>query len=437
MLSRRHFLASSLALPALAPFSKISAQRADSLRVAVIGIANRGADNLAGVAHEKIVALCDVDPAHSHKARGQFPQAEYFTDYRQMFDKMAKEIDAVVVSTPDHTHAHAALLAMSLGKPTYCEKPLARTVGEVRRMRNAAQKHKVITQMGTQIHAENNYRRVVEIVQSGLLGPIETVHVWLGNGPPNCVQVEKGPKIPFDIAQWQGPTTNEFFYADVSKSGHKFTWPHFNWRYFWEYGGGQLGDFGCHFMDLPFWALGLGAPTRVQASGQGRTPEVGVNEVPVTMDVEYQFPAREKAPAVTLHWSHGFKGPKIDGERKPFAGYGNGVLFIGKNGSLVADYSRHKLMPDEFAKDVKRPEQSIPKSLGHHKEWLAAIRGNGKTLCNFDYSGNLAEAVLLGNVAYRAQSAIEWDSANLKATNSGKANELIDPAPRKGWEYPV
>ena len=427
MLTRRHFLATSLATTS-APFLKANTNRADKLRVAVIGIANRGAANLAGVAHEDIVVLCDVDPAHAVKARSQHPNAAFFTDYRKLFDAKAKDIDAVVVSTPDHTHAHAGLLAMSLGKPLYCEKPLARTVGEVRRMREAAKTYKVVTQMGTQIHAEKNYRRVVEIVQSGLLGPIETVHVWLGSKPPVGKILKSEAKIPFDLNVWRGPTTADFFAAEHPGSNFKFDWPHFHWRYWWQFGGGQLGDFGCHFMDLPFWAMKLGSPTGVAATGE---PAKGFdNTVPATMDVTYRF------PGATLHWSHGTSGPKIDGERKEFKGYGSGVLFVGKNGSLVSDYSKYKIMPDEFAKDVKLPAKTIADSVGHHKEWLAAIRGQGQTLCNFDYSGNLAEAVLLGNVAYRLGQPIEWDAANLKASHAAAA-ELIDPAPRKGWEYPA
>jgi predicted dehydrogenase len=434
MFSRRHFLATSLAVPVAIPFAKATFRRADSLRVAVIGVANRGAANLAGVAKEEIVALCDVDPANAIAARGQFPKARFFTDYRKMFDAMAKEIDAVVVSTPDHTHAHASLLAMSLGKHTYCEKPLARTVGEVRKMRTAAKKYKCITQMGTQIHAENNYRRVVEIVKSGVLGPIETVHVWLGNGPPKGKRLVTGTKIDFDLDQWRGPVTADFFHADHPGSNQKYAWPHYHWRYWWEFGGGQLGDFGCHFMDLPFWALDLGAPQIIMANGKA-IPDAD-NTVPGTMEVMYQFPAREKKPAVKLYWTHGHTGPTIDGLKVSIPGFNSGVLFGGKEFSLVADYSKFKILPEARAKEIAIPEVSIPKSLGHHREWLEAIRGNGKALCNFDYSGNLAEAVLLGNVSYRVGKAIEWDSTTLKVTEDTKAQALIDPAPRKGWDYP-
>lgn len=435
MLSRRRFLASSLAVPALVLSAKSNFTTAEKVRVAVIGVANRGAANLAGVAGEEIVALCDVDPKHAEKARAQFPNAKYFTDYRKMYDAVAKDIDAIVVSTPDHTHAHAALIGMTQGKHCYCEKPLARTVGEVRKMREAAKKYKLVTQMGTQIHAGDNYRRVVEIVQSGLLGEIETVHVWLGGKPPVGKRVATGPKIDFDLDQWRGPVREEFFHADHPGSPYsQYAWPHFQWRYWWEFGGGQLGDFGCHFMDLPFWALKLGAPKAVSATGEP-LPNAD-NTVPGTMDVHYLFPATDRSPAVELHWSHGVEGPFVDGKRQTYKGFGNGVLFVGQKASLVSDYSKHVILPDDFAKSVTVPKPSIPKSVGHHKEWLDAIRGNSATTCNFDYSGNLAEAVLLGNISYRADAEILWDAATLTTQNKA-ANELIDPAPRKGWEYPT
>ncbi|MGL6075170.1 MAG: Gfo/Idh/MocA family protein [Fimbriiglobus sp.] len=423
-MNRRGFLLASAGVVSGLPFVRGSAWRADKLRLGVIGVADRGAANLAGVAHEDIVGLCEIDEPRATAARKQFPEAKFFTDYRQMFDKIGKELDAVVVSTPDHTHAHPAILAMRMGKPVYCEKPLARSVGEVRLMQKVAAEKKIITQMGTQIHSGDNYRRVVEIVQSGLLGPVKTVHVWLGNSPPGLKKV-RAPKqdLTFKLDQWLGPVPEDFFYAD-SKN-----WPHFHWRYWWAFGGGQLGDFGCHFMDLPFWALGLGAPSTISAKG---TPIMGAdNTIPGKMQVDYTF----KTPGGTLdfHWYHGVSGPDYTGERK-IPGFGSGVLFEGEKGKLVADYGKYKLLPDEFAKDVKLPEQKIAKSIGHYKEWLAAIRGNGKALCDFGYSGTLTEAVLLGNVAYRTGESLTWDSAKGEVTNSKAAMKYVTPEVRKGWE---
>jgi predicted dehydrogenase len=285
--------------------------------------------------------------------------------------------------------------------------------------------------MGTQIHAGDNYRRVVEVVQSGALGPISKVQVWMGGGPYPGKKLNTPANVPFDLDVWLGPVSEPFFNADFSRSPHKYPWPHFHWRYWWQYAGGQLGDFGCHYMDLPFWALGLGLPTTVAATGSPM-PDAD-NTVPGTMKVDYTFPAAGDRGPVQLTWFHGVSGPDLDGKVR-FAGYGSGVRFEGAKGTLIADYSKHKLLPDEFAKGFKPPAPSIPKSIGHQQEWLAAIRGEGKALCEFGYSGTLAEAVLLGNVAYRAGKPITWDGAAGKVTDVAEANQYVRREVRKGWE---
>jgi predicted dehydrogenase len=428
--TRRRFLATSAAVAGSAPFVKAFApgEPKEKLRLAVIGVADRGAANLAGVKDEEIVALCDVDESRGGKARSQFPQAQLFTDYRRMFDAVLNKIDAVVVSTPDHTHAHPSLIALGAGKHLYCEKPLARTVEEVRRMTRAAADAKAVTQMGTQIHAGDNYRRVVEIVQSGRLGEVKRVHVWLGSRPPAGKKTRPRTSAKFDLDQWLGPLPQEFFHAEHPDSPHNSParpWPHFHWRYWWAFGGGQLADFGCHFMDLPFWALGLAAPVKVAAKG---TPiPKADNDVPETMQVDYHFPN-----GVHLTWYHGVPGPALDGSVR-VAGFGSGVLFEGTGGKLVADYSKYRILPDEFARDFQPPAPSIPKSVGHHKEWLDAVRTGGQPLCHFGYAGVLTEAVLLGNVAYRAGRQIAWDAAAGK-TDSPEADRFVKWEVRKGWE---
>jgi predicted dehydrogenase len=430
-LSRRRFLAASAAA---VPFVRSVAAGApkDKVRLAVIGVADRGGQNLTGVtakdAGGEIVALCDVDEPRAGKAREQFPDARFFTDYRKMFDAVLNRVDAVVVSTPDHTHAHPSLIALTAGKHLYCEKPLARTVEEVRRMKAAAEKAKVVTQMGTQIHAGDNYRRVVEIVQAGLLGDVKRVHVWLGGKPPAGKRVKPLAGVKFDLDQWLGPVPEEFFYAEHPGSPHAAPgrpWPHFHWRYWWAFGGGQLADFGCHFMDLPFWALGLGSPAKVEAKG---TPIPNAdNAVPETMQVDYHFPG-----GVHLTWYHGVGGPALDGSATVDK-FGSGVLFEGSKGKLVADYGKYRVL-GEFARDFKAPDPSIPKSVGHHKEWLDAIRTGGTTTCHFGYSAPLAEAALLGNVAYRAGTGIEWDAEAGTVTNAPAAMRYVRCETRKGWE---
>lgn len=431
ILDRRKFLAASGAALA-APMFLRARNANETLNVAVVGVSNRGAANLAGVAHENVVALCDVDPEHATKAREQFPKAAFFTDFRQMFDKAHKSFDAVVVSTPDHTHALPACLAMSLGKHVYCEKPMAETVAEVRAMRNLAAKKKLVTQMGTQIHAGENYRRVVEIVQSGLLGEIKTVRVWNSSKPVGGKKLASKPSAKFDLDLWMGPTKGEFFEVEVNKSPWNFAWPHFHWRWWWEFGGGTLADLGCHYMDLPFWALGLNAPTTISASG--KKTYTGDNTTPDVMEVAYNFPATKDRGAVSVTWEHGVAGP--NNGAAVFKGYGSGILFEGTKGKLVTDYSKYAVLPEEFAKDFKAPEKSLKPSIGHHKEWTEACKGNGTTTCNFGYAGQLAEAVLLGNVAYRAGKLVKWDTQKL-TTGDDAADTFLSREYRKGWELPV
>ncbi len=429
-LTRRRFLAaSSVALAA--PMFVRARNANEKVSLAVIGVTNRGAANLAGVADENVVALCDVDESNAAAARRQFPKATFVTDYRKLFDKAASTFDAVVVSTPDHNHCLPAMIGMTLGKHVYCEKPLAHSVNEVRLMRQTAIMGKRVTQMGTQIHAGENYRRVVEIVQSGVLGPIKRVHVWNSSGPVGGKKTRTAPSAKFDLDLWLGPAPVEFFEVKVDKPGN-YTWPQFHWRWWWEFGGGTLADLGCHYIDLPFWALGLSVPTTIAATG--KKTYSGDNDVPDEMRVDYHFPPVANQPGVHLTWSHGVTGVDPEG-KETYPGFGSAVLFEGEKGKLVADYGKYKLLPEEFAKDFKPPPVTIPPSLGHHKEWLEAIRTGGKTTCNFDYSGVLAETVLLGNVAYRAGKELTWDSKNGK-TNVSAADVFLGREYRKGWELP-
>jgi predicted dehydrogenase len=429
--SRRRFLAASAG--AFAAPAVLSARGAnDKLNIAVIGVAHQGEYDLTNVAGENIVALCDVDPTNASKARGRFPNAAYFTDYRKLFDT-ANTFDAVVIAIPDHNHALPTLTALSLGKHVYCEKPLCHSVTEVRQVRRALTGKKLATQMGTQIHAGDNYRRVVEIVQSGLLGPVDRVHVWNSSRPVGGVKTGTKSSATIDLDVWLGPAPVEFFEAKMNPSHWKYDWPHFHWRWWWEFGGGTLADLGCHYMDLPFWALGLTAPTSVTATG--KKTYTGDNTTPDVMQVDYQFPAASGRPAVHLTWYHGTAGPGLDG-KETYKGYGAGVMFVGEKGKLVADYGKHMLLPEEFAKSVTPPKPSIAPSIGHHKEWIEAAKGNGTTTCNFGYSGLLTETVLLGNVAYRCGEPITWDTKTGTVTNVKAAAQFLGREYRKGWGLP-
>jgi predicted dehydrogenase len=434
-LTRRRFIqhSSAMAAAAIAPALHAEEKKPSSekLNLAVIGLAHRAAENLKGVASENIVAICDVDTNNAALARSQLPNAAFFTDFRKLYDAMEKRIDAVVVATPDHTHFHAAYFAVRAGKHVYCEKPLCHTVREVRTLRDAAAKQKIVTQMGTQIHAEDNYRRVVELVRSGAIGTINKVHVWITGRDLSCKI--KGPtSVPegFDWDLWLGPLPPRPF-QEVAHPNRQYRWPDFDWRWWWEFGGGLLADMACHYMDLPYWALELPPPAKVRASGK-KTYE-GDNDVPDKLKVEYEHPAHNGKPAVQLTWYHGVTGPDLEGQ-VTIPGFKNGVLFEGDKGQLVADYSKHKLLPEERFKDFQPPPKSIPSSIGHHREWIEAVKGNGTTTCPFSYSGALTEAVLLGNVSYRAGEELIWDAAKAQITNTAKAAALMGIEYRKGWE---
>lgn len=433
-LSRRRFLRVS-AKTAAAAFSascvKFAHGAANSkINVAFVGVANRAAENLQEVAREKelvnVVALCDVDSNHLAQAAAKHPGARTHADFRRMLEH--KDIDAVVISTPDHTHAVACAAALKSNCHVYCEKPLTRTLSECRFVRELTAKHKRVTQLGTQIHAGRNYRRVVELVQTGAIGAIREVHVWVGAVYGGIERPKDSPPVPagLDWDLWLGPVLFRPYHPDYAP---------FKWRNWWAFGGGSLADFGCHFMDLPHWALDLKYPTSAEPLDG---PPVHPESTPPWAIVRYQYPSRlssyshQTLPPITLTWYHGGKQPdRLTGEPREY--FKSGVLFVGERGELLADYGRHQLMPESNFADFKPPPPFIPDSMGHHKEWIAAIRSGGRTTCNFDYSGALTEAALLGNVAYRLGRRIEWDAERLVARNESGAASLIQHEYREGW----
>ena len=433
--NRRSFLKTSAAGSAAALSSSLFVSEAsakaslsplEKLNIACIGTANRAAEDVNGVMSENIVAIVDVDSNYLNKAKAMLTEKNKleprtYADYREMIDKEGDKIDAVVIGTADHHHAPASIRAIRAGKHVYCEKPLTHTVFEARLIATEAKKRGLATQLGTQIHAENNYRRVVEIIQAGVIGDVTDVHVWVGKGWGGGERPAKADPVPASLNWdlWLGPAP-ERPYADGQYHPA-------NWRRWWDFGQGTLGDMACHYMDLPFWALDLKHPVRCEAEG----PDVHPETCPLGLIVKYDFPARGSMPALKLTWYDGDLIPKkIAGQSVP----ANGVMFVGKNGSLFSDYSRYRLFPaDKFA-DFKPPAESIPNSIGHHAEWIKACKDGSPTTCNFDYSGALTETVLLGNVAYRTVKAIEWDAENLVANNVPEAAKLITKEYRAGWE---
>ncbi len=394
----------------------------EKLNLAGIGVGGRGGSDVFGCASENFVALCDVDERRAANTFKRLPKAKQYRDFRKMFDEMGKRIDAVVVGTPDHTHALPALMGMRMGKHCYCEKPLAHCVYEVRTMIETAQKKKLATQMGTQIHAGGNYRRVVELVQSGAIGPVAEVHVWHPVAYGGGDRSKETPPVPagLDWDLWLGPAPYRPYHPDYVPG---------KWRSWWDFGCGGLGDFGCHYMDLPYWALKLRHPTSIEAKG----PPVHPERTSPGLIIRYQFPARGDLPAVNMTWYDGGKRPGFLAERK-IPNWGAAVLFIGTKGMLIADYGKHQLLPESQYAGFKPPAPTIPDSIGHHAEWIRACKTGQPTTCNFDYSGALAETVLLGNVAYRTGKKLQWDAKKLKAVGCPEADQYIRKAYRKGWE---
>lgn len=431
-MQRRRFLQSSAALAATSFFVNTGAAAQpprQRVRVGVIGVNGQGQYNWGEVDKTglaEIVALCDVDATRSAPVIKRFPKARFVEDYRRLLEQ-PRDLDAVVIATPDHHHAIPAVMAMRAGKHVYCEKPLAHSVHEVRMMMEAA-RNKIVTQMGTQIHAGDNYRRVVEIVQSGMLGPVRRVHVWCSRRPDAMFRVKEPTSPPqglnYDL--WLGPAPQRG-YPPYRFSAHGI---HFDWRWWWDFGGGVLADMACHFMDLPHWALNLRHPTTIAA--HGRVTYKGDNDMPDLMQVEYEYPARGAQPPVHLTWYHGQPGPDLVG-KVTYQGFSSGVLFEGEKGNLVSDYSHYRLLPEERFKGVDLPKPTIPRSVGHHREWLQAIQNGGSTTCNFDYSGALAETVLLGNVAYKAGGKIQYDAKTGRVSGARNAEQYLRREYRRGW----
>jgi len=407
----------TLAEPSVAPATAAVRSPNEKLNIGCIGVAFQGEFNLNGVSKENIVALCDIDSQRLAKTAARFPKAKQYVDYRQLLEQ--GDLDAVVVSTPDHSHAIPAVTALKRGLDVYCEKPLAHTVFEAREIRRWADEKKAVTQIGTQIHAGDNYRRAVEIVRAGQLGPVRRVLIWVDAPTKPGVRVKSAqPPAHVNYDLWIGPAPMRPYHPSHF---------HYNWRYWWDFGGGVLEDMACHYIDLPFWALGVREPETVVAKGE-KTYQ-GDNDVPNNMQVNYTFAAKDHTPAVEIVWYHGsWRPPGAEVYAKNSA-----VLFEGDRGRLLVDYQTHKLFLND-GKKAESPPPSIPRSVGHHQEWIDACKSRGTTSCHFDYSGPLSETALLGNVSYRlGGKKLTWDAENMRAVGLPEADQFIRPVYRKGW----
>ena len=434
-LSRRRFLAAGAAattasLESLAHAYPIRSAN-EKLNIAMVGVGKGGVGgvlNLPRMARENIVAMCDIDEQYAGPNFEKYPKAKRWTDFRRMLDRQ-KDIDAVVVSTPDHSHAVIAITAMRHGKHVYCEKPLARCIGEVRRMREAARETKVATQMGNHGTYEPSFRRAVEIIQSGAIGQVTQVHTWsdrpLSFWKQSVARPKNTPSVPAHL-DW------DLFLGPAPVRPYHPIYHPFSWRGWWDFGTGVLGDIICHTVNMAYLALDLQYPTRISTRSEGLMAETA----PKWAEMVFEFPARGKQPPVTVTWYESGRRPPAGlalGEPLP----GNGALLIGDKGRLLQTDmygAYHKLLPANRYADYTPPAQTLTRArIGHQQEWIDSAKTGSPTMANFEYAGRLTEAFLVGNVALRTGQTLEWDGESMKATNCPEAQRFVHPEYRKGW----
>lgn len=423
--SRRDFLTTSAGLAALSlagrrsPAQEPKGSPGEAITLGFIGVGGMGSGLLnifKGFGDVNVAAVCDVDEKHALRAKeAAGGKPEVYGDFRKILDR--KDIDAVVIGTPDHWHAIPAILACQAGKDVYCEKPLGYAVGESRRMADAAKKHNRITQMGNLIHASETYHRMVEIVRSGVLGDIPKVRIWMNSTFGDFGNPSDGPPpAGVDYNTWLGPAPERPF------NENRF---HFRWRYFWDYGGGWLSDFVAHLLDPVHWAFETDGPSRIAGLG-GRYVTTDNTETPDTFDLVFQY----EKPNFELVWSHQSHGGPGFFDRNA------GIAFYGTNATLHGHYSDYKIVPTKGG-EIAEPEPSLARSPGHHREWLNAIRSREITSCNFGYGHKLTSVGHLGNIAMRTGQTLSWDNAAERFTNSDEANGyLLRKSYRAPWSLP-
>jgi predicted dehydrogenase len=439
----------------------------EKLNIAGIGVGGKGHSDVLGAAKVgNIVALCDIDDKrldemanHKDKKTGDMPcaKAKKYNDFRKMLEEMDKQIDAVTVSTPDHTHAVASMMAIKMGKHVYTQKPLTHTVREARELRMAARRYKVCTQMGNQGSAENGLRQAVEMIQSGVIGPVKEVHVWTNRpiwpqGTEAILKVDTARNAAY--AALHGKTA-ELSYAKPPSHVHwdLFLGPApnrpyapiyhpFSWRGWWDFGTGALGDMACHTANMAFRALNLGSPTSIEAKNGDINPET----YPMWATITFQFPARGDMPPVKFVWYEGLKDRKknlppmslFHGETPP----DSGSILVGEKGKLYSpnDYgAAYVLLPKKDFEGYKPPQPTLPRNgkgdNGMKEEWARAIMENKPEIAysNYDIAGLLTETILLGNVAMRAGKKLEWDAENMKFPNATDAEKYLHFEYRNGW----
>jgi predicted dehydrogenase len=412
----------------------------DKLNIAGIGVGGQGAANLREMEGENIVALCDVDWKQAAGTFSKHPTANKYKDFRVMLDK-EKDIDAVLVATPDHVHAAASMMAIKLGKHVYCEKPLTYTVYEARQVTEAARAAGVTTQMGNHGHASESIRLLCEWIWDGAIGEVNEVHAWTPHPvwPQGIDRPKETPPVPETLAWdlWLGPAPYRPYHPCYLPA---------TWRGWWDFGTGGLGDMGCHIFDHIIWSLKLGAPVSVEASHSEFVPE-GLNwnkqknteTYPRATLVTYQFPERGILPPLKLSWyDGGIMPPRPDEleENRTMGDQFGGALYVGTKGKILCGShgaTGARIIPEEKMQAYTKPSPSIPRSIGHRQEWIEACKNNKPGGANFDFSGPMTETVLLGNIALRTGKKLYWDSENMKITNVPEANEYLHRPYRQGW----
>jgi len=440
-------LLKSRAFPAATPAAARAAN--EKLNMACIGTGGQGGTHLGWcAANDNLVALCEVEENHLKGPAGKYPKARTFTDYREMFDKMGKEIDAVTVGIPDNHHAPASMMAIKLGKHVYCEKPLTHDIYEARALAEAARKYKVATQMGNQGRASEGWRLLCEFLWAGAIGNVKEVHVWTDRPgipkhfwwPQGTTRPNGSDPVPAHLKWdlWLGPAPDRPFkekYEEGKFKGRQVYHP-FVWRGWWDFGTGALGDIGCHAMSGLFTALKITYADGVELvkdSGDG-TSEMP----PCATIIRWDIPARGDQPPCKVFWYDGglYPPPEVtdvpEGKEPP----DNGQIFVGDKGKMSWYSEAPRLMPEEKMKDFKRPDKTLPRcESDHHKEFLTACKGGRPAFSNFDHAGPLTEMVLLGNFAIRAGvgKKVEWDGAGMKVKNIPALNQYVRREYRKGW----
>jgi predicted dehydrogenase len=442
-------------LPAAAPFLIVPRHvlggdkrpaPSDKLVIAGVGVGGMGAQYLKGCESENIAVLCDVDDVHAAKTYAKYPAAKTYRDYRVMLEK-EKGIDAVVIGTPDHTHAVIAMSAMQHGKHVYCAKPMTRTIEEARLLKKTAIEKKLATQMSVQSHASDASRTTVEWVRAGAVGKVHEVHVWNDRPvwPQGCQRPADAPPVPasLDWNLWLGPASERPY--------HPIYHP-FNFRGWVDFGTGALGDMGCHTLHVIMEALQLGLPVGVDASiarvlepalkgdadtswTRSRTakhPET----FPHSSIVTWRFAARGKQPAVRVSWyDGGLKPPVPEGwdPAKPFPI--DGILFVGEKGVLFSGFTGGpRLLPESKNQAYNPPKKTLPRTTGHYMDWVNSCKGGPDASCNFGFAAEVTEVALLGALAQRVGGYLEWDAANMKITNDANADALVRGSYRQGWK---